>query len=392
MQRGGRLRRTESHPGPLRGQTYGRRRRRRLNDLEPPDTSTTSRTPLRRSARLSQPATTTNTPTNPTPESLMLRARATEAETERSHQRYRTRGRRETEDDTSPERHSTVTEDREQRPPTPTSPSNRRRIRIPRLPRSNNERMGPIQQQPDSDRTYSLQLAIRASRVVQAGAPIYPPLVTILSIRDGQGGPEITGDDELSYMFVQAALYDEAGSLWPIAPPDSAILSGRLALSPELINDTLEDDAGTAPSSSSAASAWAASRASFAMFSDLKINRPGTYRIGFTLLKIGGNQTRSSAGGRRRRNEGGMSLAEVRSDVIRVQHDPVVDLPVSMYYHVFPVIAASRKSHRCMGLTTVTRNFRSPYPRSSRPSQSQGRLHPFTGGLGPAKLSGFASA
>lgn len=317
MQRERRLRRTESHPVPLRGQSRTRRRQRR--SLEPIDSDPAP--VLRRSARLRSIATPIPTPTSQT---SMLRARAAEAERSRSNRRSRERRTRQVQESPVSEREI----DNETR--APPSPPVERRIRVPvsRLSNSSSSNMA-IPGAPE--RTYRLQLVINPPREVQVGSTIYPPIAAVLHIHDAGSGAEITGEDELSYLFIHAALYDESGQLWPIAPPDSNILSGGLARSPELVNEQQDEGAYAVASPPAEGGPWASSKASFALFSDLRINRPGLYRIGFTLLKIGGEPRvwlPDSGRGRRRTAGGSMSLAEVKSDVIRVGDGAARDLSI----------------------------------------------------------------
>jgi hypothetical protein len=74
-------------------------------------------------------------------------------------------------------------------------------------------------------------------------------------------GIEISGEDELSSLFVQAALYDESGSPQPLAP--TYLLSGCLPASLDLLNY---------PDVPPIESPWSEQKGSYAMFPDLEIN------------------------------------------------------------------------------------------------------------------------
>ena len=159
-----------------------------------------------------------------------------------------------------------------------------------------------------SDRTYSLEIAIQPPAVASAGVPLYPPLVVRVHIHDAAGN-EITGEDELSGLFAQAALYRESGSPPSIAPPDMFLLSGRLSMSLDLLD---EPGAGSS------------TQGSYAIFPDLTINRSGRYTLGVSLFKVEGGRVRpSSAGISNGGAGGGTALEEAKTHVVFVQDGAV---------------------------------------------------------------------
>ncbi|RPA87740.1 hypothetical protein BJ508DRAFT_320733 [Ascobolus immersus RN42] len=177
------------------------------------------------------------------------------------------------------------------------------------------------------ERTYSMEFAIPPPRTIRIGEDITPPLAVRVRIRDAISDLEISGEDELSYLFVAAALYDEGGGGAPIAPPDSGLISGRLSGSLELLNEYHEGYEDGRPPINDDSMPLQLQQGSFALFSSLRINRPGNYRIGITLLRVGGSRMPP---GRRPRSEGGMSLAEVMSEPISVQSNVPIECPLGV--------------------------------------------------------------
>lgn len=152
-----------------------------------------------------------------------------------------------------------------------------------------------------SNRRYTIEVAVQPPSDARAEATLYPPLVVRVHIHDSNG-KEITGEDELSGLFVQATLYQESGSPPSLAPPDMYLLSGRLSMSLDLLSES-----GSSPQ-----------QGSYALFPDLKINRPGRYRLGVSLFKVEGLKPvgcsgASNGGG------GGAMLEETKTDVICIQ-------------------------------------------------------------------------
>jgi hypothetical protein len=144
------------------------------------------------------------------------------------------------------------------------------------------------------------------------GSPFYPPLVVLVRIYD-QSGCEVSGEDELSGLFAQATLYKESGSPPPLAPPDMYLLSGRLSASLELLNEHGAPSVG---------SSWSQRKGSYVMFPDLTINRPGKYRLGVSLFKVGGRgRLRSPFSAANGGIGGGTTLEEAKTNVISVQED-----------------------------------------------------------------------
>lgn len=172
-----------------------------------------------------------------------------------------------------------------------------------------------------------MEFAIPPPRYVRVGEDISPPLAVHVRIRDAIADMEISGEDELSYLFVAAALYDESGGSAPIAPPDSGLISGRLSGSLELLNEYYGYEDGR-PMIDNPDIPFHLQQGSFVLFNNLRINRPGNYRLGITLLRVGGGRMPF---GRRPRSEGGMSLAEVMSETICVQTEEVPEMPLGEF-------------------------------------------------------------
>lgn len=292
------MRRTRSQTGSLRDQQAnhnqqqrpGRRRRASQSTVqlaesteqlaypvEPPSI------PLRRSARL-----------NPgSAQSLTNRAVEAEASRLQSRRRIRLRETRNTHNSAHTPDHTD--------PPTPTIIDEQDMA----------GRFNNAHSLDGSGRSYSLQVAIQPPRIARVGAPMYPPLAVRVHICDAETGEEISGEDELNNLFAQATLYGENINSPPLAPPDMFLLSGRLSMSLDLLNDTPgESDEDAAPLSRQLGS--------YVIFPDLVINRAGHYRLGVSLFKVG-----SSRRGRSSEDPhgGGTSLEEAKSNVIIVQED-----------------------------------------------------------------------
>lgn len=297
MRRGQVVRRTRSQTGSLRGQQAnhnqqqrpGRRRRasqstvqlaESTEQVQPVEAPTI---PLRRSARLNPGS------------AQSLANRAVEAEESRLQSRRRIRLR-----ETRNTRNSTHNLDRID-PPTPTIIGEEEMAR----------RFNNTHSLDGSGRSYSLQVAVQPPRVARAGAPLYPPLAIRVHICDVETGEEISGEDELNNLFAQATLYGENINSPPLAPPDMFLLSGRLSMSLDLLNDAPgESDEDAAPLSRQ--------QGSYVIFPDLVINRTGHYRLGVSLFKVGGSRRGRSS---EDPHGGGTSLEEAKSNVIIVQED-----------------------------------------------------------------------
>ncbi|KAH0603387.1 uncharacterized protein H6S33_007709 [Morchella sextelata] len=299
MRRGQVVRRTRSQTGSLRDQQAnhnqqqrpGRRRRASQSTVQLAESTEqvhpveASAIPLRRSARLNPGS------------AQSLANRAVEAEASRLQSRRRIRPR-----ETRNTRNSTHTLDHID-PPAPTIIDEEEMA----------GRFNNTHSLDGSGRSYSLQVAVQPPRVARAGAPLYPPLAIRVHICDAETGEEISGEDELSNLFAQATLYGENINSPPLAPPDMFLLSGRLSMSLDLLNDAPgESDEDAAPLSRQ--------QGSYVIFPDLVINRTGHYRLGVSLFKVGGSRRGRSS---EDPHGGGTSLEEAKSDVIIVQEDSV---------------------------------------------------------------------
>jgi hypothetical protein len=290
MRRGQVVRRTRSQTGSLRSQQAdhseqrpGRRRRatrQTTRSTEPGHPVELPSVPLRRSSRLNRESTQS------------LRNRAVEAEASRQQRRrsLRTAARPQNHTESST---AAIAEEEDM-----------------------TGRFNHTQSLEGPGRSYSLQVAVQPPRVTRAGVPLYPPLAIRVHIYDVETGDEISGEDELSSLFAQATLYGESINSRPLAPPDMFLLSGRLSMSLDLINDGPgEVNEDSAPLSRQ--------QGSYVIFPDLVINQTGRYRLGVSLFKIGGSRRgRSSEDSR---GGGGTSLEETKSNVIIVQEDAVPD-------------------------------------------------------------------
>lgn len=163
----------------------------------------------------------------------------------------------------------------------------------------------------NSQRTYSLEVAVQPPAVARARIPLYPPLLVRVHIYDASGH-EIPGEDELSGLFVQAALYPESGSPPSLAPPDMYLLSGRLSMSLDLLNEPGSDASYGSP--------LGQLQGSYALFPDITINRTGDYRLGVSLFKVeGAGRMQSSGAGAINGAGGGTTLLEAKTNVVHVQ-------------------------------------------------------------------------
>lgn len=164
-------------------------------------------------------------------------------------------------------------------------------------------------------RTYAIEVVVQPPTATTVGRKIYPPLAIQLRIRDSNG-IEITGEDELNNLFAQATLYRESGSPPALAPPDMFLLSGRMSMSLNLLSEVGRSFQGSSAT-------LARELGSYALFPDLSINQPGSYRLGVSLFKVAdGRRVRSTSAGPSNGDVhvgGGISLDEVKSRVIVVQ-------------------------------------------------------------------------
>ena len=153
------------------------------------------------------------------------------------------------------------------------------------------------------DKTYSLEFALQPPCITTVERPLGHPVVVRIRTYDPSGA-EFSPEDELGTLFAQATLYDETGRM-PLAPPDRYLLSGSLSRSVESVD------------------AEKISR-SYAIFSDIRINRPGRYRIGVSLFKIDEGRAISvgSQSGRYLRTGGGVSVEETISNIVEVHDGP----------------------------------------------------------------------
>lgn len=289
MRRGRVVRRTRSQTGSLPGQQAnnnqqrpGRHRRTTQQSTESAEpgqpAELLSAVPLRRSARLNQGFIQS------------LSDRAIEAEASRVQRRQRTRSLRGIRNATHIHNHiqppvSAIAEEEDM-----------------------SGRFNHAQPLDGSGRSYSLQVAVQPPRVARVGVPLYPPLAIRVHICDAETGEEISGEDEFSSLFAQATLYGEGINSPPLAPPDMFLLSGRLSMSLDLLNDGPGEDS----------TPLGRQQGSYVIFPDLVINRTGRYRLGVSLFKIGGSRRGRHPGDPR---GGGTSLEEAKSDVIVVQEN-----------------------------------------------------------------------
>ena len=174
----------------------------------------------------------------------------------------------------------------------------------------------------DTDRTYTVEFAVQPSAESVPQVPLYPPIALRVHIYDSSGA-EVSGEDELNSLFAQATLYDHTGRT-PLAPPNRYLLSGQLSRSLDLVDDVSGSASGRPPGS-------------YVMFPDVRINRPGSYRIGISLFKVGdGGQVRSisvdSTSEFDRRTGGGVSVEEAKTRVIDVHEGHVPASRLSEFF------------------------------------------------------------
>ena len=288
MRRGRRPRQSVGHTGSVRArqerqQSEGRANRRSRSDL------TSDATPLRRSERLSG--------------SILESGLAEEAEATRSRLRISSR-------------QSRVSEEREE----------------PNIGRRNSTSYSPPTEQNNMhhntsingtmsgpDRSYELELAYHLPQRTQVNTPISPSPAVQLHIRNPTTGYEISGQDELGYLFVTISLCREDGE--GLLPQNHETQGTAASLEP--INEGTQSSDMLEPNDSGASIPLDQQVGSFAHFPNFKIIRPGNYRLKFMLVKV--EQPGSVPPGSRGVDRGGSRVLTtyVSPDVIVAQEDPV---------------------------------------------------------------------
>ena len=277
MRRGQRSRRSVSHTGSQQGRqqtqhTRGSTNRRGSSESQPQVIN------LRRSARLNRDSSLSSS----------LSSRAIEAESIRESLRISSR-------QTHTSRRN-LTHREEQRQRTPNISPNTSPTETDIMHQSTNIDGHVVN---SDDRAYTLELAYPLPSRVQINSTMSPPIAVRLRIRNPNTGVEISGQDELSYLFLSVSLCRENGegllmqshemqgtsaSLEPLNERE------HLPRVPEVngtrANIPLDEEVG-----------------SFAHFSNFMIVRPGNYRLKFMLYRM--EQPGSLSPGSRGSNRGG---------------------------------------------------------------------------------------
>ncbi|RPB22231.1 hypothetical protein L211DRAFT_789171 [Terfezia boudieri ATCC MYA-4762] len=169
------------------------------------------------------------------------------------------------------------------------------------------------------DRSYALELAYHLPQRTQINTPINPSPAVQLHIRNPTTGYEISGHDELGYLFVTVSLCREDGE--GLLPQNYETQGTAASLEP--INEGTQSSEMPVPSDGVAYIPLNRQVGSFAHFPNFRIIRPGNYRLKFMLVKV--EQPESVPPGSRGPDRGGSRVLTtyVSPDVIIAQEDPV---------------------------------------------------------------------
>ena len=171
----------------------------------------------------------------------------------------------------------------------------------------------------DSYRSYALELAYHLPQRAQINTSINPSPAVQLHIRNPTIGSEISGQDELGYLFVTVSLCREDGE--GLLPQNHETQGTTASLEP--INEGTQSSDVSEPSDSGVDIPLGQQVGSFAHFSNFKIIRPGNYRLKFMLVKV--EQPGPVPPGSRGVDRGGSRVLTtyVPPDVIVAQEEPV---------------------------------------------------------------------
>ncbi|KAF8423555.1 hypothetical protein EV426DRAFT_533988 [Tirmania nivea] len=169
------------------------------------------------------------------------------------------------------------------------------------------------------DRSYVLELTYHLPQRTQINTPISPSPAVQLHIHNPTTGSEISGQDELGYLFVTVSLCREDGE--GLLPQNHEIQGTVASLEP--INEGTQLSDVSERSDSGADIPLDQQVGSFAHFSNFKIIRPGSYRLKFMLVRV--EQPGSVPPGNHGVDRGGSRVLTtyVPPDVIVAQVDPV---------------------------------------------------------------------
>ncbi|KAF8466684.1 hypothetical protein BDZ91DRAFT_642114, partial [Kalaharituber pfeilii] len=133
------------------------------------------------------------------------------------------------------------------------------------------------------DRSYTLELAYPLPTRVQVNSRINPPVAVVLRIRNSITGEEISGVDELSYLFLSVSLCRESGDGVLMQSHD---MQGTAASLQPLNEGGPAPRTEAAPNGARSAIPLSQDIGSFAHFSNFVIIRPGNYRLKFMLYRM----------------------------------------------------------------------------------------------------------
>lgn len=169
------------------------------------------------------------------------------------------------------------------------------------------------------ERSYALNLAYSLPQRAQINTPINPPPAVQLHIRNPITGAEISGQDELGYLFVTISLCREDGD--GLMPQNHETQGTTASLEP--LNEGTQSSDVSEPSDNAADIPLDQQVGSFAHFPNFRIIRPGNYRLKFMLVKVEQPGSISPGSGAVDRGGSRVLTTYVPPDVIVAQEDSV---------------------------------------------------------------------
>jgi hypothetical protein len=303
MPRGGGRRRTVSQSSRPRAPTRVSERRR-----------TTSAVPLRRSARLLARSQMTpggapiteavgrSSQSRLSEDHADLSSRAAGAELSRQRQRQRSRRGRDTEE-------RNLEDGRAPRQQINGGPSSEV-VQNSLLARNH-------EQSDDREQRYEMEIVVQPPATARPRTRLYPPITVRLRIREALTDEEVDGRDQLGRLWALASVVVEDDQAEP-RPSGTHILTGNLVDSAHPLYD--DGDSPGADQESSATTAVephpANALGSYLTFPGLVLNETGNFRIRITLTRMESGGTSMTA-----TREGGLTLGEVRSRIVRISDD-----------------------------------------------------------------------
>ena len=162
-----------------------------------------------------------------------------------------------------------------------------------------------------------MEIAVQPPATARPGTRLYPPITIRLRIRDAHTGEEIDGREQLGRLWALASVVEE-DSQAELRPSGTYVLTGNLVDSAHPLYD--EGDSPGVDQESSATTAAETypvnTLGSYLTFPGLVLNETGNFRIRITLTRMESRGTSMTAA-----QEGGITLGEVRSRIVRIGDD-----------------------------------------------------------------------